>query len=71
MRLLLVEDDLAIQDFLKRALIEAGYQVDVLRGGLHFNLRDRTVQPLLPVSPLVFAVGWRARDTKESFTRPT
>ena len=29
MRLLLVEDDLAIQDFLKRALIEAGYQVDV------------------------------------------
>jgi DNA-binding response OmpR family regulator len=28
MRLLLVEDDLAIQDFLKRALIEAGYQVD-------------------------------------------
>jgi DNA-binding response OmpR family regulator len=29
MRLLLVEDDLAIQDFLKRALVEAGYQVDV------------------------------------------
>jgi two-component system copper resistance phosphate regulon response regulator CusR len=29
MRLLLVEDDLAIQDFLRRALIEAGYQVDV------------------------------------------
>jgi len=28
MRLLVVEDDLAIQDFLKRALIEAGYQVD-------------------------------------------
>src|SRR6202050_4051801 len=28
MRLLGVEDDLAIQDFLKRALIEAGYQVD-------------------------------------------
>lgn len=24
-----------------------------VRGGLHFNLRDRTVQPLLPVSPLV------------------
>jgi two-component system copper resistance phosphate regulon response regulator CusR len=29
MRLLLVEDDVAIQDFLKRALVEAGYQVDV------------------------------------------
>lgn len=28
MRLLLVEDDLAIQSFLKRALSEAGYQVD-------------------------------------------
>lgn len=29
MRLLLVEDDLAIQEFLQRALVEAGYQVDV------------------------------------------
>jgi two-component system copper resistance phosphate regulon response regulator CusR len=29
MRLLLVEDDLPIQQFLKRALTEAGYQVDV------------------------------------------
>jgi len=29
MRLLLVEDDPAIQDFLKRALVEAGYRVDV------------------------------------------
>ena len=28
MRLLLVEDDLSIQRFLKRALLEAGYQVD-------------------------------------------
>jgi DNA-binding response OmpR family regulator len=28
MRLLLVEDDIAIQEFLKRALTEAGYQVD-------------------------------------------
>lgn len=28
MRLLLVEDDIAIQQFLKRALLEAGYQVD-------------------------------------------
>jgi two-component system copper resistance phosphate regulon response regulator CusR len=28
-RLLVVEDDLGIQEFLKRALIEAGYQVDV------------------------------------------
>ncbi len=28
MRLLVVEDDLAIQGFLKRALVEAGYQVD-------------------------------------------
>jgi two-component system copper resistance phosphate regulon response regulator CusR len=28
MRLLLVEDDVAIQEFLERALIEAGYQVD-------------------------------------------
>ena len=28
MRLLLVEDDLPIQRFLKRALLEAGYQVD-------------------------------------------
>lgn len=28
MRLLVIEDDLAIQDFLKRALMEAGYQVD-------------------------------------------
>src|SRR5579872_4866483 len=28
MRLLLVEDDLHIQQFLKRALVEAGYQVD-------------------------------------------
>src|SRR5450755_740084 len=28
MRLLLVEDDLSIQQFLKRALVEAGYQVD-------------------------------------------
>ena len=28
MRLLLVEDDVAIQEFLKRALVEAGYQVD-------------------------------------------
>ncbi len=29
MRLLLVEDDPAIQEFLKRALVEAGYQLDV------------------------------------------
>ncbi len=29
MRLLIVEDDAAIQDFLKRALVEAGYQVDI------------------------------------------
>lgn len=29
MRLLVVEDDLAIQEFLRRALLEAGYQVDV------------------------------------------
>jgi len=29
MRLLIVEDDVAIQDFLQRALVEAGYQVDV------------------------------------------
>jgi DNA-binding response OmpR family regulator len=28
MRLLLVEDDLSIQQFLKRALVEAGYRVD-------------------------------------------
>ena len=28
MRLLVIEDDLAIQGFLKRALVEAGYQVD-------------------------------------------
>jgi two-component system copper resistance phosphate regulon response regulator CusR len=28
-RLLVVEDDLAIQEFLRRALMEAGYQVDV------------------------------------------
>src|SRR6202158_1029882 len=28
MRLLLVEDDVSIQQFLKRALVEAGYQVD-------------------------------------------
>jgi two-component system copper resistance phosphate regulon response regulator CusR len=28
MRLLLVEDDLTIQEFLKRALVDAGYQVD-------------------------------------------
>ena len=31
MRLLLVEDDVPIQDFLRRALVEAGYQVDVAR----------------------------------------
>ena len=28
MRLLVVEDDISIQQFLKRALTEAGYQVD-------------------------------------------
>ena len=28
MRLLIVEDDVAIQEFLKRALVESGYQVD-------------------------------------------
>ena len=28
MRLLLVEDDVAIQGFLKRALVESGYNVD-------------------------------------------
>jgi two-component system, OmpR family, response regulator len=28
MRLLVVEDDVAIQGFLKRALVDAGYQVD-------------------------------------------
>ena len=28
MRLLLVDDDVAIQGFLKRALVESGYQVD-------------------------------------------
>jgi DNA-binding response OmpR family regulator len=32
-RLLVVEDDLAIQEFLRRALIEAGYQVDVASDG--------------------------------------
>jgi DNA-binding response OmpR family regulator len=29
MKLLLVEDDLAIREFLKRALLEAGYQLDI------------------------------------------
>ncbi len=33
MRLLVVEDDLAIQQFLRRALEEAGYQVDVAPDG--------------------------------------
>ena len=33
MRLLVVEDDLAIQEFLRRALIEAGYNVDVASDG--------------------------------------
>ncbi len=33
MRLLVVEDDLAIQEFLRRALVEAGYQVDVAADG--------------------------------------
>ncbi len=33
MRLLLVEDDAEIQNFLKRSLSEAGYQVDVARTG--------------------------------------
>ena len=28
MRLLVVEDDVAIQGFLKRVLVESGYQVD-------------------------------------------
>jgi DNA-binding response OmpR family regulator len=31
MRLLLVEDDLAIQRFVEQALVEAGYQVDTAR----------------------------------------
>src|SRR5271163_2303602 len=31
MRLLLVEDDLAIRQFLQRALVEAGYQVDTAK----------------------------------------
>src|ERR1700709_1803346 len=33
MRLLLVEDELDIQDFLKRSLEEAGYQVDAASDG--------------------------------------
>ncbi|HEY3928703.1 MAG TPA: response regulator transcription factor [Candidatus Koribacter sp.] len=33
MRLLVVEDDVAIQEFLRRALEEAGYQVDVASDG--------------------------------------
>jgi len=33
MRLLLVEDDVRIHTFLSRALIEAGYQVDVASDG--------------------------------------
>src|SRR6202050_2926343 len=39
MRLLGVEDDLAIQDFLKRALIEAGYQVDTAGNAKTAELR--------------------------------
>jgi two-component system copper resistance phosphate regulon response regulator CusR len=35
MRLLLVEDDLAIQEFLRRALLEAGYQVDAASDAGH------------------------------------
>ena len=33
MRLLLVEDDVRIHTFLSRALIEAGYQVDMANDG--------------------------------------
>lgn len=33
MRLLLIEDDVAIQGFLERALVEAGYQVDTAADG--------------------------------------
>ena len=39
MRLLLVEDDAAIQSFLKRALSEAGYQVDTASDGKTGELR--------------------------------
>jgi DNA-binding response OmpR family regulator len=39
MRLLLVEDDLAIQGFLKRALSEAGYRVDAADDGKSAELK--------------------------------
>jgi len=39
MRLLVVEDDVAIQGFLKRALSEAGYQVDTATDGKTGELR--------------------------------
>jgi DNA-binding response OmpR family regulator len=39
MRLLLAEDDLAIQDFLKRALINAGYHVDIASNAQAGELR--------------------------------
>jgi DNA-binding response OmpR family regulator len=39
MRLLVVEDDFAIQSFLKRALSEAGYQVDTASDGRTGELR--------------------------------
>ena len=38
MRLLLVEDDVSIQQFLKRALVEAGYQVDTASSAKTGNL---------------------------------
>jgi DNA-binding response OmpR family regulator len=39
MRLLLVEDDLAIRDFLERALVEAGYKVDTASNAKSGELR--------------------------------
>jgi hypothetical protein len=37
MRLLVIEDDVSIQQFVKRALIEAGYQVDTASSAKMLN----------------------------------
>lgn len=62
MRLLLVEDDLPIQQFLKRALLEAGYLVDTAGNAKAAETAalEGIHDALIIDLGLSFATGWSA-----------
>lgn len=74
MRLFLIEDDLAIQQFVRQALVQAGHQVDTAADGKRAVLRSAIIAPSLATrrrawTGLMGAQGWLSTWTPPG-TRP-